>query len=299
MSQANTPPLLLTTLPNHRRSVQRPRNENFLATIHPANPTNANSKLTMASTENAKADGNKMTDEEWYAKYYALSDEINQAQRAANERFVAWMANPQEHWPAPAHVDELQEALTEHMYLAPDDEPDDPVEVMQRGEGFAQAHRDDMGAVQGYTHPWRHTQTRQYFDSLGEGQSGFLLDDKGGKKNPMPSTSEPILPRGDTRRSPADLNVARGRSKMALLLAVYGLANPEVDMTATEADRDRLLGRVTEDDNETIVMGSDNETIVMDSENETIMVESDDETIVVDSESEPMEGVTTEKSHDK
>ena len=79
-----------------------------------------------------------MADGEWYAKFNELNQRLDAAQRAASDEFVRWSANSQDEIPPSAQVDELQEELSQHMEIAPDDEPEDDRESKLRGERFAQ-----------------------------------------------------------------------------------------------------------------------------------------------------------------
>lgn len=100
-------------------------------------------------------------DQQWYKRYHELNQEMNDAFRSQKNAFLRWSAMPRDPMPATANVDDLQLRFSRHMENAPDDEPDDEIEAQMRAERFAQEHRDSMGLTEGYSHAFRHTQTRQ------------------------------------------------------------------------------------------------------------------------------------------
>lgn len=176
-----------------------------------------------------------MTDKQWYAKFDYLNRRLDAAQRTANDEFVRWSANPQGEIPPSARVDELQEELREHMEIAPNDEPEDELEAKVREERFAQEQFDSMGRITGHSQPLRETQTAEHHDRLAQ-NTHFLVDD---------NSALPVWKvdshKTSARKVPSE---ATARDRMGAALKAFGEANPDLNYSVSEADRDRLLGAV-------------------------------------------------------
>lgn len=211
-----------------------------MADVKMANDTMSDDNVVDETMVDHSTAHNNTANQPWHVKHHRLDEEMDMLQKQGVNTFLQWAEDAKGPIPERSNVDDLQIERSKHVEDAPDDEQDDELEVLVRREAFAQEHHDTMGAVEQYNHPFRHTQTRQYHDSLAEG-SDFMLDAKPAVERLLSDAHTDVLPRPD---NPVMRTTSAGeaRMRMAAVLAAFQEANPEMDATATEDDRDRLLG---------------------------------------------------------